>query len=153
MTISYQGLLTELKNISKGLKGVTGIQYNALFTFKEGTGNIVIDETTGNYNLEGEILRTVKAKLIKRKDGTVESEGGLNYSRVYCEGWLVTPVEYNGRIPNVVDCTFIQNNLSYQGKFYFTDAITTPVTESIDLAIAIGQAIQGYFEMKGDNGL
>lgn len=153
MTISYQGLLTELKSISKGLKGVTGIQFNALFTFKEGSGNVIIDETTGNYTLETETIRTIKAKLIKRKDGTIESNGGVNYSRVYCEGWLVTPVEYNGRIPNVVDCTLTQNNMSYEGRFYFTDAITTPVTESIDLAIAIGQAIQGYFEIKGDNGL
>jgi hypothetical protein len=153
MTISYQGLLTELKSISKGLRGVTGIQYNAIFTFKEGSGAIIINEDTGNYDLATETIRTVQAKLIKRKEGTTSDEGGLNYSRIYCEGWLVTPVEYNGRIPNVVDCRFTQNNLSYEGKFYFTDAITTPVTETIDLAIAIGQAIQGYFELKGDNGL
>jgi hypothetical protein len=149
---SYQGLLTELKSISKGLRGVTGIQYNAIFSFREGSGAIVIDETTGNYDLATETIRQVKAKLITRKESSVDSEG-LNYTRVYCEGWLVTPIEYNGRIPNVVDCSFIQNNLSYEGKFLFLDAITTPVTESIDLAIGLGQAIKGYFEYKGDNGL
>lgn len=152
MTYSYQGLLNELKRINKGLQGVTGNQYNALFSFREGSGEVVIDEVTGNYDLAVETIRQVKAKLITRKDSSVSNEG-LNYTRVYCEGWLVTPVEYNGRIPSVVDCTFIQNNVSYEGRFLFSDAITTPVTESIDLAVGLGQAIKGYFEYKGDNGL
>lgn len=111
----------------------------------QGSGNVVVDEH-GNYTVENVTNLSLYCKLIQKKDPLITLNSGVDQIRTYLEGWLVSPLYYNGAIPDKVPCSLKQNNLWSEGTLSLIDFIPTEINENINLQSSIGQRIKGYFE-------
>ena len=147
---TYSGIYSEMRAISAALFGITGDHPNTTFTFKEYSGGLIQDDY-GNWVTDTTPTEVaVTAKMVEMKDPKVTQNPGIDETRTYLEGFLISPRELDGNYYKKVACTLTQNNVSYSGSFTFSDAIPSALTETFDLHIALGQKVHGYFERNLD---
>lgn len=151
MLNSYQGIVNSVKTLSNSLPFITGDFTNLTLSIAQGTGDIIIDPITGNFIPAETSFITFKAKVVSKKDPYLEVNLTQNTIRTYLEGWLVSPLFFDGTVPKTVSATLKQNNVIENGKFTFIDKIPTSLVESFDLQSAIGQRFCGYFQKPETN--
>lgn len=150
MTLPYTGFLTGVKNIAKSLPYGSGKFFNAILSYYTASSTALVTDALGNIvPSTNEILVELRCKLY-----AVQPPAGVRYNnlpgsdqrRMYYEGHLVIPLEYNLPLERVtMGMDAIINDI--KGKFYpsqwakFSEHFVTNTDKSV------GQPIAGFFEI------
>lgn len=113
--------------------------FNAEFTFQVASG-YTVDPQTGNYVPGATTEEIVTAILKQAKDPNITRQPGVDLSRAYFKGRLVSPKAYN-LAKKSIDIPATINGII--GKFSFD--LTYVHAYRKDHDSIVGQAIAGYF--------
>lgn len=146
--MQHDGLLKSLSRITIALPGIARNSPNAELSWKEFSGGVVVDPVTGNYVPSNSIPVLVKAELQQAKDPQTQENPGLNRNRIYLTGYLHDPLIYKNPLPETMEAVIKYQGEWRKGKFFPLIIFNDSIGESINLDIALGQEIRGYFEIE-----
>lgn len=147
---NYSGLRKNLTSIAKSLAQVNGNQYNAKLSFFVGSGTVIVNPETGNYELQTTSTVTIKAQLRVINERPDNINIGSPFTRLRLEGHLVEPLNYTREYTQYIDCELLNDGVWLKGKFYPELNLSSAIVESTSIYLAVGTAITGYFEVNGN---
>jgi hypothetical protein len=138
-----------LNQIHQSYNGVTGTNYNAIFSFVVYSGDIIQDEY-GNYSPSESETITIKAKVRSTSPDKSLIDIGLSENRDYYQAWFVSPLTYQKEIPQVLDCQILLNGLWITGKFNVVRNNISNQLENTNIRKSLGYSIEGTFEYQSN---
>jgi hypothetical protein len=137
----------KLQSIHSSYNGVTGSNYNAIFKFSVFSGEIVVDDF-GNYTPETAQIKEIKAQVHSTKPDSSIQDNGLDYTRDYYKVWFLSPLNYKGEIPQVLDCKILINGFWLEGQFNVVRNNISNQLENSGIRKSLGYAIEGTFSQQ-----
>lgn len=153
LTLNFKGFFNNIGVISKSLPFIGGETWNAILSFEiiNNSEDLIIDEVTGNLIPAPATITKVEisAKLyqMKRPANTIYySNDGTNFNRIYFEGYLVRPLQYN--IPYERQSIGMEAEINgIKGLFYPILELKYYEAYQSSIDRSLGQAISGFFEI------
>lgn len=137
-----------LNKIHSSYAGVTGNDYNTIFTFNTYSGDLTTDEF-GNPILADATVITLKAKSIANTTDYLTSDIAKDFVKNVYESWFTLPLTYQGEIPKVLETQLLINNIWIKGKYYVMQDNISNLLENSEIRKSLGYHIKGTFEQEG----
>jgi hypothetical protein len=147
--MNFSGLVNAFQIVNQSLKNSLGNFANfKLFVPERAT--IALDELTGEYvNIPAETI-IYTARVRENKNIKETNIIGDRTTRINLTGYLVEPLNFTDVLGQKVEAEILKNGIWIKGFFYSTLDLESEAIEVLEIRKALGDNINGYFEIQGN---